>query len=58
MKDAALQGMLIAGHDAGVLELYQAASDASEKRDLLKYLVIMDSDAVWDLIDSAFEGKE
>jgi len=58
VKDAALQGMLIAGHDAGVLELYQAASDTSEKRDLLEYLVIMDSDAVWDLIDTAFEGEE
>lgn len=58
VKDAALQGMLIAGHDAGVLELYQAASDAGEKRDLLEYLVIMDSDAVWDLIDSAFAGEE
>ena len=58
VKDAALHGMLIAGHDAGVLELYQAASDTSEKRDLLEYLVIMDSDAVWDLIDTAFEGKE
>jgi len=58
VKDAALHGMLIAGYDAGVLELYQAASDTSEKRDLLEYLVIMDSDAVWDLIDTAFEGEE
>jgi len=25
---------------------------------LLEYLVMMDSDAVWDLIDSALEGSE
>lgn len=58
IKEAALDGLLIAGHDAGVLELYREASNADEKRDLLEYLVIMDSDAVWDLIDSAFEGAE
>lgn len=58
VKDAALQGLLISGHDAGVLELYREASNANDKRDLLEYLVIMDSDAVWDLIDSALEGAE
>jgi len=58
IKESALEGLLIAGHDAGVLELYRNAGDAAEKRQLLEYLVVMDSDAVWDLIDSALEGSE
>ena len=58
IRDAALDGLLIAGHDAGVLELYRNAGDAAEKRQLLEYLVMMDSDVVWDLIDSALEGPE
>ena len=58
MRDSALQGMLIAGHDARVLELYRNTEDAAEKRRLLEFLVIMDSDAVWDLIDNALEGSE
>lgn len=58
VKDAALDGLMIAGHDNGVLELYRNASDASEKRRLLEYLVMMDSDAVWDLIDGALDGSQ
>jgi HEAT repeat protein len=56
VREAALDGLLIAGHDEGVLELYRASDDDAEKRELLEYLVIMDSDAVWDLIDSALDG--
>jgi HEAT repeat protein len=58
IREAALEGMLIAGHDAGVLELYRKADNAAEKRRLLEFLVMMDSDAVWDLIDNAFEGSQ
>ena len=39
-----------------MLELYRASDDDAEKRELLEYLVMMDSDAVWDLIDSALDG--
>jgi len=56
IRDAALKGLLISGHDEGVLELYRASNDDAEKRQLLEYLVMMDSDAVWDLIDSALDG--
>ena len=56
IREAALDGMLIAGHDEGVLELYRASSDDAEKKELLEYLVIMGSDEVWDLIDAALEG--
>lgn len=58
IRESALEGLLIAGHDTGVLALYRNAGNAAEKRRLLEYLVMMDSDAVWDLIDSAFEGTQ
>jgi len=58
IRDAALDGMLISGHDGGVLELYQSATEASEKRQLLEYLVIMDSDAIYDVIDQALAGDQ
>lgn len=58
VRESALQGLLIAGHDAGVLSLYRSAEQAAEKRQLLEYLVMMDSDEVWDLIDSALDGAQ
>jgi HEAT repeat protein len=57
VREAALDGLLIAGYDEGVLRLYQASQDPVEKRELLEYLVMMDSDAVWDVIDSALDGE-
>ncbi len=56
VREAALEGMLISGHDEGVLELYRSSQDPVEKKKLLEYLVIMGSDDVWDIIDSALEG--
>ncbi len=56
VREAALEGMLISGHDEGVLELYRSSQDPAEKRKLLEYLVIMGSDEVWDVIDSALDG--
>jgi HEAT repeat protein len=57
VREAALEGLMIAGHDEGVLELYRSSDNPAEKREMLEYLVMMDSDAVWDLIDSAFDGQ-
>ena len=56
IREAALNGMLIAGHDEGVLELYRSSTNDAEKKELLEYLVMMGSDEVWDLIDTALEG--
>jgi HEAT repeat protein len=56
IRESALEGMLISGYDAGVLELYRASSDVEEKRELLEMLAIMDSDLVFDVIDEAFAG--
>jgi HEAT repeat protein len=58
VREAALDGLLIAGDDASVLELYRNSSDTAEKRELLEFLVMMGSDEVWDLIDSALDGTE
>ena len=55
IREAALEGMMISGHDEGVLELYRSSQDAAEKKELLEYLVIMGSDDVWDIIDWALE---
>jgi HEAT repeat protein len=56
IRESALEGMLISGYDEGVLELYRSSQDPAEKRELLQLLVIMGSDDVWDVIDSALDG--
>lgn len=58
IREAALDGMMIADYDAGVLELYRSADSSAEKKELLEYLVMMDSDEVWDIVDSALDGGE
>jgi len=55
VKTAALNGLMIAGDDKSVLELYQSSTDAEEKRALIQTLVNMDSDAVWSIIDKTLE---
>jgi hypothetical protein len=57
IKGAALQGMLIADDDQGVLALYRAAKTSEEKRTLLRTLSTMDGDAALQAIDAALETK-
>lgn len=57
IREAALDGMLIADYDEGIIELYRASSDPVEKRELLEYLAAMDSDEVWALIEEALEER-
>ena len=57
IKDAALQGMLIADDEQGVLALYRAAKTPEEKRALLRTLTMMDGDAALQAIDAALEKK-
>jgi len=57
VREAALDGMLIADYDEGILELYRASDNPAEKKELLEYLVMMDSEEVWDLIDSALDAQ-
>lgn len=56
IRDAALEGMLIAGHDDGLLELYRAADSKAEKQKLLEMMAVMGSDDIWEVIDAALEG--
>ena len=56
-KEAALQGMLMAGDEQGVLTLYRAAKTSEEKRALLQMLSMMDGDAALQAIDAALEKK-
>lgn len=58
IREAALEGMLMAGNDSAVIELFKASTDPSEKKELLELLVMMDSDEVLDIIDSALSGAE
>jgi HEAT repeats len=58
IKDAALQGMLIAGDEQGVLALYRGATTTDEKRTLLRTLTTMDGDAALQAIDAALEEKK
>ncbi len=50
--------MLISGYDEGVLELFQESQNPEEKRQLLERLVMMDSDAVWDIIDATLDDQQ
>jgi HEAT repeat protein len=58
IKEAALQGLLIADDEQGVLALYKAATTADEKRALLRTLTMMDGDAALQAIDAALESKK
>ena len=58
IREAALQGMMIAGDEQGLLTLYRAARTSDEKRALLRYLSMMNGDAALQAIDAALEGKQ
>lgn len=58
VKEAALEGLLIADLDRAVLKLFNESTDPEEKRELLQTLVNMESDAVWDMIDKTLENGE
>ena len=58
VKHAALQGLLIAGHDRGVLQLYKQSDNLEDKRKLLQTLSIMNSDVALDAIDAALDGGQ
>ena len=58
VRKAVREALLIADHDEAVLQLFRASNDAAEKRELLQTLVMMDSDAVWDLIDATLENGQ
>ena len=56
VREAVAEGLMISGNDEIMLELFRASENPAEKRMLLEYLVIMDSDAIWEVIDQALDG--
>jgi len=58
VKEAALDGLLIAGDEKGVLALYRAAKTTEEKRRLLRTLSNMNGEAALEAIDAALGDKK
>jgi HEAT repeat protein len=58
VKSAALQGLLVAGDQKIVLELYRAAKTPEEKRQLMRTMSVMGGDMAIDAIDEALGGKK
>jgi HEAT repeat protein len=57
IRDAALEGMVTAEDEQGLLALYKAAKTTDEKRKLLRKLTAIDGDAALDAIDAALENR-
>ena len=57
IKEAALQGLMIADDEQGVLALYRGAKTSEEKRSLMRMLSMMGGDAALQAIDAALEKK-
>jgi HEAT repeat protein len=53
VRDAALQGLIIAGDDETMLQLYRTSDSAAEKRQLMQALAATGSDRVLEIIDEA-----
>ena len=58
VREAALEGMLISGHDEGVIELYRGSNNVEEKRQLLETLSMMGSDSLMDILDEALSSEQ
>ena len=56
VRQAALHGLMVAGDDQRILELYRETTDPKAKQMMLRMLTSMDSDAAWDAIDSVLGG--
>ena len=58
LKAAAREGLLISGHQSGLRQLYSAAQDPNEKRELLKLISLLGGDEALDAIEQAIEQGE
>ena len=56
IRDAAVDGLMIAGADEALLELYRSSGDPNQKRRLLEALSMTGSDLLLDVIDEALTG--
>lgn len=53
IKQAVMESLMIAGDDQSVLQLFRSATEDRERADLLRLLVVMDSDAAIEVINAA-----
>jgi len=58
IREAVMRSMMVSGYDEGLLELFRASQDSQEKAELLRQLVIMDSDAAMEAIDATLTGEQ
>ena len=58
IREAVLEGLVISDDDEAVLQLYRRSQDNDEKVRLLETLVMMDSEAVWDIIDDTLDNGQ
>jgi HEAT repeat protein len=56
VRHAAMNGLMIAGEDQALLQLYRSTDSVEDKRHLLQMLMATDSDLVMEVIDEALEG--
>jgi HEAT repeat protein len=57
LRDAVMQGLLVAGDTDAVLKLYRSAKTNDEKKALLRLLTTMGDDAAIDIIESELDRK-
>jgi hypothetical protein len=57
IRNAALQGLMVAGDEQGLLALYRAETQPERKRELLQTLTTIGGDAAFEAIDAALDGK-
>lgn len=57
VRDSAMHGLMVGGFDSSLLTLFKQSTDQKEKSELLRQLVIMDSDIAMQAIDSALSGE-
>ena len=57
IREAAMQGLMIAGADEALLTLFRTSTDPKDKAMLLRQLVLTDSDAALEAINAALSEK-
>jgi hypothetical protein len=57
LRSAIVEGLMIGGDDKALLAMYRAETKPERKRQLLETLSMMNSDAAFEAIDSALDGR-
>ena len=58
VRDAAMHGLMIAGDDEALLQLYRQSTDAAEKQQLMQVLAVTGSDLILEVIDEALADQQ